>query len=144
MASRVEFLPDAAREFDALDGSLKKVAAKQIDKLAEQPELGEPWGKRMGIDLTGYRKSYLGKKVIGSSTKSGGKDSSSSLSGSESVSERRCIEKWLSGALEDPHQPAEGVFEASPLRHRLRRASRQAREESSRARRSRSPGSIAA
>lgn len=62
MAYKVEFLPEAAREFEALDGSLKKLAAKQIDKLAERPELGEPLGKRMGIDLTGYRKIYFGKK----------------------------------------------------------------------------------
>lgn len=39
------------------------MAAKQIDKLAERPELGEPLGKRMGIDLTGYRKIYFGKKA---------------------------------------------------------------------------------
>ena len=62
MAFRIEFLPEAAREFEALDGSLKRIAAKQIDKLAERPELGEPLGKRMGIDLTGYRKIYFGKK----------------------------------------------------------------------------------
>jgi len=62
MAYRIEFLPDAAREFDALDGSLKKLAAKQLDKIAERPELGETLGKRMGIDLTGYRKTYFGKK----------------------------------------------------------------------------------
>ncbi len=62
MAYKVEFLPEAAREFEALDGSLKRVVAKQIDKLAERPELGEPLGKRMGIDLTGYRKTYFGKK----------------------------------------------------------------------------------
>ena len=62
MAYRVEFLPEAAQEFEALDGSLKKIAAKQIDKLAEKPELGEALGKRMGIDLTGYRKMYFGKK----------------------------------------------------------------------------------
>lgn len=62
MAYKVEFLSEAAQEFDALDGSLKKIAAKQIDKLAERPELGEPLGKRMGIDLTGYRKIYFGKK----------------------------------------------------------------------------------
>lgn len=62
MAYRVEFLPDAAHEFEALDGSLKRLAAKQIDKLAERPELGAPLGKRMGIDLTGYRKTYFGKK----------------------------------------------------------------------------------
>ena len=62
MAYKIEFLPDAAREFDALDGALKKLAAKQLDKIAERPELGETLGKRMGIDLTGYRKTYFGKK----------------------------------------------------------------------------------
>ena len=64
MAYKVEFLPEAAQEFEALDGSLKKIAAKQIDKLAEKPELGEALGKRMGIDLTGYRKIYFGKKAF--------------------------------------------------------------------------------
>jgi mRNA interferase RelE/StbE len=62
MAYKIEFLPEAAREFDALDGSLKKIAAKQIDKLTEKPEIGEPLGKKMGVDLTGYRKMYFGKK----------------------------------------------------------------------------------
>jgi len=62
MVYRVEFLPEAAREFEALDGSLKKIAAKQIDKLTERPELGKPLGKRMGIDLTGYRTIYFAKK----------------------------------------------------------------------------------
>jgi len=45
MAYRIEFLPEAAREFEALDGSLRKIAAKQIDKLTERPELGKPLGK---------------------------------------------------------------------------------------------------
>ncbi len=63
MAYSVEFLPEAAREFEALDGSLRKLAARQIDKLAEKPDLGEPLGNRMGIDLTGYRKTYFGKKA---------------------------------------------------------------------------------
>ena len=63
MAYKVEFLPEAGQEFEALDGSLKKIAAKQIDKLAGRPELGEPLGKRMGIDLAGYRKMYFGKKA---------------------------------------------------------------------------------
>ena len=64
MVYKVEFLPEAAQEFEALDGSLKKIAAKQIDKLAGKPELGEALGKRMGIDLTGYRKMYFGKKAF--------------------------------------------------------------------------------
>ena len=63
MACKVEFLPDAAREFETLDGSLKKAAAKQIEKITQRPELGEPLGHRMGIDLTGYRKIYFGKKA---------------------------------------------------------------------------------
>ncbi len=62
MVYKVEFLPEAAREFEALDGSLKRLAAKQLDKLAENPECGVSLGRRMGIDLTGYRKLYFGKK----------------------------------------------------------------------------------
>ncbi len=63
MAYEVEFLPAAAREFDALDGSLRKLAARQIEKLARNPELGTPLGKRLGIDLTGYRKIYFGRRA---------------------------------------------------------------------------------
>ncbi|MGH8005840.1 MAG: type II toxin-antitoxin system RelE family toxin [Candidatus Binatia bacterium] len=62
MAYSIEFLPEAAREFEALDGALKKLIAKQFEKLAERPELGESLGKKLGIDLTGYRKLYFGKK----------------------------------------------------------------------------------
>ena len=42
MAYRIEFLPDAERDFDALDRSVKKEAAKKIDALAENPFLGKP------------------------------------------------------------------------------------------------------
>jgi mRNA interferase RelE/StbE len=62
MVYKIEFLPEAAREFEALDGSLKKIVARQIEKLAERPDLGAPLGSRLGIDLTGYRKIYFGKK----------------------------------------------------------------------------------
>jgi len=33
MACKVEFLPDAAKDFAALDGSVKKEAARKIDAL---------------------------------------------------------------------------------------------------------------
>ena len=49
MAYKIEFLPEAAQEFEALDGALKKS--------------GEPLGNRMGTDLTGYRKMYFGRKA---------------------------------------------------------------------------------
>lgn len=62
MAYKVEFLPDAKDDFDRLDGSLKKLAAKQIDKIRENPELGEPLGKRQDINLSGFRKLYFSKK----------------------------------------------------------------------------------
>ncbi len=62
MAYKVEFLPEAEKDFEMLDGSMKRLAAKQIEKIAERPELGESLGKRMGIDLTGTRKITFGKK----------------------------------------------------------------------------------
>jgi mRNA interferase RelE/StbE len=62
MAYKIEFLPDAAKDFDDLAGSLKKQAAKKIDALAENPLLGKPLGNKFGIDLTGFYKLYFAKK----------------------------------------------------------------------------------
>lgn len=62
MAYRVEFHRAAAEDFKDLDGSLKKLAADQIEKIAKHPELGESLGNRRGIDLTGYRKMYFNRK----------------------------------------------------------------------------------
>ena len=45
-----------------MDGSLKRIAVKQIEKISERPELREPLGNRLGIDLSGYRKLYFGRK----------------------------------------------------------------------------------
>jgi len=62
MAYRIEFLPDAEKDFDALDGSIKKDVAKKIDALAENSFLGKPLGKKYGVDLTGFYKLYVAKK----------------------------------------------------------------------------------
>jgi len=62
MAYKVEFLPDAAKDFDNLAGSLKKQAAKKIDALVTNPFLGKPLGNKLGIDLTGFYKLYFAKK----------------------------------------------------------------------------------
>ena len=65
MAYRIEFLPDAEKDFDALDGSVRKEVAKRIDALADNPFLGKPLGTKHGIDLTGFYKLYVTKKKYG-------------------------------------------------------------------------------
>ena len=62
MVYKIEFFPDAEKDFDALDGSVKREAAKKIDVLSENPFFGKPLGKKYGIDLTGFYKIYLSKK----------------------------------------------------------------------------------
>jgi len=62
MVYKIEFLPDAEKDFDALDGSIRKEVAKKIDALAENPFLGKTLGKKCGVDLTGFYKLYVSKK----------------------------------------------------------------------------------
>jgi mRNA interferase RelE/StbE len=62
MVYKVEFFPDAEKDFDALDGSIRKEVAEKIDALAENPFLGKPLGKKYGMDLTGFYKIYVSKK----------------------------------------------------------------------------------
>jgi len=62
MAYRVELVPEARDDFNALDGAVRKKVAKKIDTLAENPFLGEHLGSKHGIDLTGFYKLYIDKK----------------------------------------------------------------------------------
>jgi len=62
MVYRIEFLPDAEKDFDALDGSIRKEVAKKIDALTENPFLGKPLWKKYGLDLRGFYKLYVSKK----------------------------------------------------------------------------------
>ena len=62
MAYKVEFFPDAEKDFDVLDASIRKEVAKKIEALAENPFLGKPLGKKYGVDLTGLYKIYVPKK----------------------------------------------------------------------------------
>jgi mRNA interferase RelE/StbE len=62
MAFKIEFHPEAARDFDALDGSVQKEVGRKIDALAENPFLGKPLGNKMGLDLTGFYKLYAARK----------------------------------------------------------------------------------
>jgi mRNA interferase RelE/StbE len=62
MPCKVEFIPEAVKDFERLDGPVKKEVAKKIDALAENPFLGKPLGNKFGIDLTGFYKLYISKK----------------------------------------------------------------------------------
>ncbi len=64
MEYEIKFHPEALKEFCALDGSVKKLVKKQLDKLKTSPLLGEELGNKNGYDLSGYRKMYACKKQI--------------------------------------------------------------------------------
>ena len=64
MEHEIKFHPEALKEFCALDGSVKKLVKKQLDKLKTSPLLGEELGNKNGYDLSGYRKMYACKKQI--------------------------------------------------------------------------------
>ncbi|MEE1211045.1 MAG: type II toxin-antitoxin system RelE/ParE family toxin [Treponema sp.] len=64
MEYEIKFHPAALKEFCELDGSIKKLVKKQLDKLKTSPLLGEELGNKNGYDLTGYRKMYACKKQI--------------------------------------------------------------------------------
>jgi mRNA interferase RelE/StbE len=62
MAYKIEFLPEAEKDYDSLDKSVQKETARKLDALAENPHLGKPLGNKLGIDLTGFYKVYVVKK----------------------------------------------------------------------------------
>ena len=64
MEFEIKFHPAALKEFCELDGSIKKLVKKQLDKLKKSPFLGEELGNKNGYDFTGYRKMYACKKQI--------------------------------------------------------------------------------
>ena len=64
MEYQIKFHPAALHEFCKLDGSIKKLVKKQLDKLKKSPLLGEELGNKNGYDLSGYRKMYTCKKQI--------------------------------------------------------------------------------
>ena len=62
MAFKIEFLPDAKKDFERLSGPLKKQAANKVNAITENPYLGKPLGNIFGTDLTGFYKLYFAKK----------------------------------------------------------------------------------
>ncbi len=62
MAYKVEFHPDAEKDFEGIDGSVRKEVGKKIDSLSENPFLGKPLGNKFGADLSGFYKLYVARK----------------------------------------------------------------------------------
>ena len=59
----IKLIPEAAKEYKSLDGSVKQLVNDKFEVLEENPYLGEPLGNRNNIDLTGYYKIYVYKKT---------------------------------------------------------------------------------
>lgn len=59
MAYKIEFVPDAAREFAGLDGSEKKKVQKYIDKIATRDD-PKTLGEALQANLSPYWKYRVG------------------------------------------------------------------------------------
>jgi mRNA interferase RelE/StbE len=64
MTYDIAFHPEAKKELDALDGRVRIVILKQLNKLMSNPHLGEELGHKAGLNLTGFRKLYADNKRI--------------------------------------------------------------------------------
>jgi len=63
MNYKIVFIPEAAKDYKELDGSVRKSINTKIDELVTNPFLGEKLGHKFNIDLTGFYKVYAhGKK----------------------------------------------------------------------------------
>ena len=58
----IQFIPEAVKDYKSLDAYLKKLVNEKIDKLKDDPFLGEALGNKNNIDLTGFYKIYIAKK----------------------------------------------------------------------------------
>lgn len=64
MIYEIKFKEGAEVDFLGFDGRVKKLIAKQLQKIALSPELGELLGNKAGFDLSGCRKMYVDNKRV--------------------------------------------------------------------------------
>lgn len=64
MTYNLLFHIDAKKEFEKLDGSVRLLVLKQLNKIRKNPFQGLELGNKAGFDLTGYRKIYVNKKQL--------------------------------------------------------------------------------
>ena len=63
MSYEIKFIPEAAADYKRLDGSIKKQVNAKIEKLKENPFIGDSLGNKYDIDLSGFYKIYVAKKT---------------------------------------------------------------------------------
>ena len=63
MKFEVKLTKESEKDFRKLDGSIKKNVLKKFIELESNPFLGKPLGNKAGIDLTGYYKLYVARKI---------------------------------------------------------------------------------
>ena len=62
MKYQVQFIPEAAKDYKQLDGSIKTLVRKKIEEIELNAFLGEKLGNKFNIDLTGFLKTYVASK----------------------------------------------------------------------------------
>lgn len=58
----IVLIPEAIKDYNSLDGSVKKSVNTKIDELKNNPFLGEKLGNKFNINLTGFYKIYAHAK----------------------------------------------------------------------------------
>ncbi len=58
----IVLIPEAVKDYDSLDGSVKKSVNTKIDELKNNPFLGEKHGNKFNINLTGFYRIYAHAK----------------------------------------------------------------------------------
>lgn len=62
MDFKIKFHPEAKKEYDNLDNSVKIKVIKLFNKLKKEPELGKPLGNNNLTNLSGFYKLYVENK----------------------------------------------------------------------------------
>ncbi len=60
----IEFFPEVEDDLGALDHRVRLLVFKQLQKLAQSPQLGDLLGNKSGMDLSGCRKMYVDHKRV--------------------------------------------------------------------------------
>ncbi len=58
----IEFIPEAAIDYQKLDGSIRKKVDKKLKELSKNPFSGQHLGNKFNVDLTGFYKIYAYEK----------------------------------------------------------------------------------